>query len=388
LQKKIVFFSTMGFEPWGASEELWSQSALELLTEGFAVSASVLAWSPPHRCVANLVERGIDIWFRPRSYSPHKRVWRKLMTPGSTFEALEMQRLVKAKSPDLVVLSDGLAFPPVDAMEVCIANGLPFVTIAHANSDTWWPVDEVADRYRRAFSAAVRCYFVSEANRRLLEKQIGCELSNAEVVRNPFNVKFDFSPAWPDLGPEGALHFACVGRLDPASKGQDMLFEALSRPVWAARPWKLTLYGEGPKREVLARLAQRFGLSDRVEFAGFVPVEEIWTRNHVLTMPSRFEGLPLTMVEAMLCGRPVVATDVAGHAEIIQDGVTGFLADAPTAASVAAALERFWARRAEAEAIGIAASRRIRELVPPDPVRVFSGKLKDIVRLAGAPRQQ
>lgn len=58
-------------------------------------------------------------------------------------------------------------------------------------------------------------------------------------------------------------------------------------------------------------------------------------------MPSRFEGLPLAMVEAMLCARPVVATDVAGHAEIIEDGVTGFLADAPTAGSMAAALERF-----------------------------------------------
>ncbi|MBV8361748.1 MAG: glycosyltransferase [Deltaproteobacteria bacterium] len=60
------------------------------------------------------------------------------------------------------------------------------------------------------------------------------------------------------------------------------------------------------------------------------------------------DDLPLAMVEAILCRRPMVATDVAGHAEIIQDGVTGFLADAPTTASIATALERFWARRAEA----------------------------------------
>ncbi len=68
------------------------------------------------------------------------------------------------------------------------------------------------------------------------------------------------------------------------------------------------------------------------------------------------------MVEAMLCARPVVATDVAGHAEIVEDGVTGFLADAPTAASMAMALERFWARRGEAEEIGKAGARRIRSL--------------------------
>ena len=82
------------------------------------------------------------------------------------------------------------------------------------------------------------------------------------------------------------------------------------------------------------------------------------------------------MVEAMLCARPVVATDVAGHPEIVDDGVTGFLASASTADSMGIALERFWARRGEAEEIGKAGHRRIQQLVPPDPVRVFAENLK------------
>jgi len=98
-------------------------------------------------------------------------------------------------------------------------------------------------------------------------------------------------------------------------------------------------------------------------------------------MPSRFEGLPLAMVEAMLCARPVVATDVAGHAEIIEDGVTGFLAEAPTVGSISAALERFWERRHEAEDIGKAGSRKIRQLLPADPVGVFSSKLRSLAGL-------
>ncbi len=60
-------------------------------------------------------------------------------------------------------------------------------------------------------------------------------------------------------------------------------------------------------------------------FAVFATVPDIWAANHLLVMPSRFEELPLAMVEAMLCARPVVATDVAGHKEIIEEGVTGFL---------------------------------------------------------------
>ena len=90
----------------------------------------------------------------------------------------------------------------------------------------------------------------------------------------------------------------------------------------------------------------------------------------------------MAIIEAMLCGRPVIATDVAGNAEVIEDGVTGFLAGAPTVASVARALERFWARRDDAQMIGEAGSKRIRQLFPPDPVRIFSEKLKEILVIA------
>jgi glycosyltransferase involved in cell wall biosynthesis len=124
-------------------------------------------------------------------------------------------------------------------------------------------------------------------------------------------------------------------------------------------------------------LVARFGLLERVSFAGHVTsVEEIWASNHVLVMPSRYEGLPLAVVEAMICGRPVLATDVAGHPEIIVDGVTGLLAGPPTVTTVAQGLERLWASRANLENMGRAAAKRIRELVPADPIRVFSDKLK------------
>jgi glycosyltransferase involved in cell wall biosynthesis len=81
----------------------------------------------------------------------------------------------------------------------------------------------------------------------------------------------------------------------------------------------------------------------------------------------------------MLCGRPVVATDVAG-AEVVEDGITGFLAEAPTVGCVGNALERFWERREEAKEIGAAAAERIRQLVPPDPVRVFADKIRGLLR--------
>jgi glycosyltransferase involved in cell wall biosynthesis len=135
------------------------------------------------------------------------------------------------------------------------------------------------------------------------------------------------------------------------------------------------LYGEGPRRNLLERLTSRLGLSDRVTFAGHVNVDEIWSSNQVLVLPSRYEGLPLVLVEAMLCGRPVLATDVGGNSEILVDGVTGFLTGAPTVAHVADGLERLWANRTNLENMGRAGAKRIRELVPADPIRVFSEKI-------------
>jgi glycosyltransferase involved in cell wall biosynthesis len=142
----------------------------------------------------------------------------------------------------------------------------------------------------------------------------------------------------------------------------------------------------------LKRLAVRLNLlpdpdndssnyTDRVRFAGFTKdIQEVWKQNHVLVMPSRFEGLPLAIVEAMLCGRPVVATDVAGHSEIIEDGTTGFLASAPTIAAVREALERAWQSRSELHRMGQLARVRVRRLVPRDPISIFAQRLLDIAQ--------
>ncbi len=374
----ILFVSTLDVG-WGGSEELWSRAAADLVAQGFNVCAAVHKGWPPHKRVLDLIGSGVDVRFWPQHYSFLKRQWQR-----ATFAPLdalvgETKRVIAQYSPSLVVLSDGGPFPEPSLMDICIARRVPFVTIGQANWDGKWPRDEDAARYRATLSKALRCCFVSKANMRLAEKQIGCELTNGEVVWNPFNIEYNAATTWPALGGGSELRMACVARLDPVSKGQDLLFEALASPAWGTRNWRLNLYGEGLKQDGLERLAKRLGLSGRILFAGHRVVEEIWSSNHVLVMPSRLEGLPLAMVEAMLCARPVVATDVGGNAEILQDEVTGFLADAATTSSVAGALERMWNSRSRLEEMGKASAKRIRSLVPRDPANVFAEKLKTLL---------
>ena len=272
-RRRILFVSSINESPWGATEELWSRAAVRLAAEGVAVSASISGWSPLlahrgyasaepifHRQVLNLTEHGVEVRLRPTPYPLTKRAWRALTAPQQSPTTLEVEQLVVARSPDLVVISDGAPFPPLDLLEMCASKRLPFAIIVHCNQYFWWPADALAERYRAALAAAVRCFFVSNANRRIAEKQIGCELPNAELVRNPFNVDYNTSPPWPPLGRDGEFRFACVGRLEPAGKGQDILFEVLTGPAWAIRNWRLHLYGNGENRGGLERFAQRLGL--------------------------------------------------------------------------------------------------------------------------------
>lgn len=364
--------------PWGGSEELWSRAALDLLSQGFDVSASVQDCLPLHPRVLDLRTRGIDVRTHRRWYRPSENPLRWWASRRTSALVLEIERLISEKCPSLIVISEGGALPPVDLLELFSARKIPFISISQANNTGWWWSDDIAARYRAVAPCALAFFFVSLANLRLAEMQIGSSIRSAEVVWNPVNLSPGALPSWPSPSDRVELCLACVGRLHPPSKGQDILFQALSKPLWRDRSWHLSLYGNGAMQNVLERLMHSLGLSDRVTFAGFASVPEIWAKNHVLVMPSRYEGLPLAMVEAMLCARPVVATNVAGHAEIVEEGVTGFLAEAPSAASFSDALDRFWHRRGEAEQLGVAGARRIRQLMPQDPVRAFSEKIKQL----------
>jgi glycosyltransferase involved in cell wall biosynthesis len=145
---------------------------------------------------------------------------------------------------------------------------------------------------------------------------------------------------------------------------------------------RVSFHGEGANREGLEALARHLDLAS-VSFEGQAPdIEDVWRTHHALVLPSRAEGLPLALLEAMACGRVPIVTDVGGNAEVVEDAVSGFIASSPTVDAFDAALERAWARRDEWEGIGAAAARRVAEKV----LRAGHPTLTDIVLEASAGR--
>ncbi len=122
-------------------------------------------------------------------------------------------------------------------------------------------------------------------------------------------------------------------------KGQVALLAALSGLREAVPGVQVLFAGGGPLAAVLPALAAATGLGQSVRFLG--PRDDVpglMAAADVVVLPSRMEGLPLAVLEAMACARPVVATAVGGVAEAVADGKTGCLVPAGEPAALAAAL--------------------------------------------------
>jgi hypothetical protein len=203
----------------------------------------------------------------------------------------------------------------------------------------------------------------------------GIRIADASLVRNPYRVPYDPDVKW---NRSETLQLATVGRLECYHKGNDLLIEALVEGGWERIDFNLNVYGEGYHKELIERLWVNGGLpANRLRFHGHIQkIEDVWRENHVLIQPSRLEGLPLSVVEAMLCSRPVVATDVGGHVEVIEDGKTGFIAEAATVRHVKAALDQLLEHRSSLEQLGKAARSKIESIIPVDPIGGFIHELE------------
>jgi glycosyltransferase involved in cell wall biosynthesis len=374
MQKPILFISNMNGDPWGGSEELWTRTANLLAKKGLPVAASVTGWPQLDRRISELSRIGVDV--RPRPIKPSVIARARRYITGQAQIAFDIERSFGTSSPSLVMISNafGVTMAPIEIIEVCVRRGWPFAILSHSSLPDWWPSDELAARLREVLPLARRCFFVSRANLTLAEKQVGYSFENAEVVSNPLVIEIDAPKTWPLDSVDQQLRMACVGRLSP-EKGQDVLIEALANPRWANRPWHLAFYGNGPNRDVFERLVKKSNLQNKISFAGHVAPEKIWDENHILVMPSRQEGMPLTVIEAMFCGRPVVATMVGGMPEVVLEGITGFLAAAAVAECIDEALGRMWGQRDRLEEFGKRAATSIREFMPSDPIGIFANKI-------------
>lgn len=381
---RIAFINDVTGKKGSGCQLLWSLAAQALQRSG---QAEVLlgfqegARQPDLPNVRELLAAGAKAYF-PRPPSRVSRTIRRVFSPPpAAMDRRCVAWLARQNTALAVICQSG--YSGAESWWRALAEaGIPYVTLSQCVDIGMWFGDEQQAQLREAYLNAAGNFFVSRGNQRLAETMLGVPVPRAAIVCNPYRVAYDQPFTWPEEAEPWRL--ACVGRLFPRAKGQDLLLHALAGERWRQRDFRLTLAGVGPCREGLERLIETLDLTEKVEIIGWLDdVAGIWKDHHALALPSRYEGMPLVVLEALLCGRPCIVTDVAGNADFITDGENGFLAEAPVRTSVDAALERAWRRRAEGEVIGRAAWERARLQIPRDPGGELAARLVNLTQGKG-----
>lgn len=373
--RKYVFVASNEWPNWGGSELLWSLAAERMARRGDEVRVSVAGFIKGHPHMERLEAAGCQVHYRAGFPPLVNRVGRRFLKLP---DYKQTEFLPMTKGADLVVVSQGSVGDGMAFMEWSRAAGLKYTAIVQGASDVWWPEDGFAEKLATVYEGAARSYYVSQATLDACRSQFATALPGGKVIRNPYNVRYDAQVPWPGDSREEML-LACVGRIDGAAKGHDLLIRSFSLPYWRGRKVRVSVVGKGNTVRVLTTMARNLGVTN-VEFTGpSGNIEEVWSKHHALVLPSRFEGMPLVIVEAMLCGRACIATDVGGNRELIQDGVNGFIARAATVEFWDEAMNRAWENRARLKEMGETAAADVRKWVSSDPVGDFVNDLDSLV---------
>ena len=207
-------------------------------------------------------------------------------------------------------------------------TGIPIVTTVHGKAyygEKW--------RRRMAYRFAARqskMVAVSDDIKNFLIDRVGINADDLITIRNGIDIEA-YSCARSGNGRKdtelnrGGAVLGTVGNLYPV-KGQTYLLKALSKVAQTIPSVTCLIAGRGELLGALQAEAAQLGIADRVHFLGFrQDIPQLLRQMDIFVLPSLSEGLPLSALEAMAAGKPVVATDVGGTHEAVVDGCTGFL---------------------------------------------------------------
>lgn len=233
--------------------------------------------------------------------------------------------------------------PTTVAMLASELTGAPYSFTAHA-------YDIYKKSYRRAdIGSKVRkakfVVTVSEANRIYLEEVERGAREKVRIVHNGIDLRRFRPNGGPPVGP---FTIVAVARL-VEKKGIEYLVEACRELRDRGYAFRCVVIGDGRQRGKLSRMIAEWGLRRQVQLLGARPHNEVlkWYHDaHVFVLPSivgkdgNREGLPVSIVEALACGLPVVSTPVGGIPEAVRDGYNGLIVPARDAAALADAMQR------------------------------------------------
>lgn len=237
---------------------------------------------------------------------------------------LELRSVLKRLKPDLIHLHSSKA--GIIGRLSAIGLTAPCIFTAHG-----WAFTEGVSPRRRFVYRFIERLMAPLANQIITVSEYDKKLALAGRVASP-NQLVVVHNGMPGVSVDvrtprnetaGAVHFVMVARFE-APKDQASLLRAFAS--LSPERWRLELIGDGPQMQVAIDLTASLGLADNVTFSGAcTDVSARLSTSDVFVLISHWEGLPLTILEAMRAGLPVIASDVGGVSEAVLEGKTGYL---------------------------------------------------------------
>jgi len=280
--------------------------------------------------------------------------------PADRFMALKLRKLIKEIKPDIVHTRNWGTIDGIIAGKMAgiksIIHGEHGREAINIGVDEW-----KKNLFRKIILTRISCVIaVSENLRQWLVKRIGVTESKVVKIINGVDTN-KFKPAANRERAKGKIGLdpqikliGTVGRLDPV-KNYSMFIQALKRAGMVKEQLKTIFIGDGPERQSLERMVHEIGLNNVLFLGEQRNVIPYLQAMDVFVLPSLTEGISNTILEAMACGVPVIATKVGGNPEIVEPEKTGVLIESRDTNALAEQLRDFCNNGTKWEKFGIAA---------------------------------
>lgn len=274
--------------------------------------------------------------------------------------ALQFKRLLRQERVDLIHAHEFDA--NVQGTFVAALSGIPLVATVHGKNYFW-------ERFRRRLayrwvSRRATMVAVSENLKQFIVEKAGASPDRVKVLYNGVDVlphcgRADVDVCRKELSlPENDQIVGVVGNLYPV-KGHQYLIDGIPAVLTKCPNTSFVFAGRGQLETELKEQVHRLGLDSRVYFLGLrQDIPRILAMLDVFVLPSLSEGLSMAILEAMIAGKPVVATRVGGNPELVLDGETGFLVPPRDGKALASSLVTLLTNRQQADLFGEKGKRR------------------------------
>ncbi|MEM2373361.1 MAG: GT4 family glycosyltransferase PelF [Thermoproteota archaeon] len=241
---------------------------------------------------------------------------------------LKILEVYKTEKPDIIHANNRFFFTTICSVILKKIVGKPLVTTLHLGPMS---LDmRILNFFINVYEKTVSKWIITNSDKIIAVSNavmkhalsLGAPYKKIKVVPNGVDLK-EFSPGEFRKAERKKIIF--IGRLFP-NKGIQYLVEAA--PIILARhpDVEFIIIGKGPMETELKKLIGRLNVEHAFRFLGIVPsIPEIMRECDIFVRPSLTEGMPLTILEAMACGLPIIASKIPGTSEVVKDGETGIL---------------------------------------------------------------